>query len=109
MVCGRDRVYRQLRKQINLPTTGKTGRPREKIISKKRQKEIIELEAAGISPVDIAQVMEIDLPVVLKVVYEKKEIKRNCLRCEALTPDWICKKCKRQMAKTGPDIYKSYT
>lgn len=70
---------------------------------------VVDLEAAGISPVDIAQVIEIDLPVVLKIVYEKKEIKRNCLRCEALTADWICKKCKQQRTKTGPDLYKSYS
>jgi len=86
----------------------KKGRSRADRISKRRKQEIVDLEAAGISPIDIEQVMEIDLPLVLKIVYEKTEIKRRCLRCDQLNPDWICKKCKRRRKHDGPGLYDDY-
>ncbi|MFQ5580861.1 MAG: hypothetical protein ACE5FZ_09630 [Nitrospiria bacterium] len=106
--CSRNRVYRQLRALDKFPAAEKRERSREARLSKKRKKEIVDLESAGISPIDIALVMEIALPVVLQVVYETTEIKRRCLRCDVLNPDWICKKCRRRRKKERPGLYDDY-
>jgi len=108
MDCSRDRVYRQLQLLIDLPRLEKIGRQKKQEVSETRKQEVRDLAEAGISVVDIAQVMVIDLPRALGVISEKKVKRRPCLRCEAITPERICKKCKRRQAEAGPSLYASY-
>ncbi len=108
MNCSRARVNRQLQILIDLPLLGKAGRPKKQDVSETRKQEVRNLAEAGISAIDIAQVMEIDLPTILGAISEKKVTRRPCLHCEAMTPGWICKKCKRRQAEAGSSLYDSY-
>lgn len=101
MDCSRGRVYRQLRILIKLSHSETTGRPKREPLSQARKNEVRILAEAGISAIDIAHAMEIDLPTVLMTISEKKVKRRPCLHCEAMTPDWICKKCKRRQKEAG--------
>lgn len=96
---GRDRIYRQLRTLIDLAPAEKTGRPQKKSVSKEDDRMIADLYGVGISPIDIAHTLALDLPLVLKVLSEKQQKQRSCLRCGDLSPNWICQKCKRLKAK----------
>ena len=60
---------------------------------------IADLYAVGISPIDIAHTLALDLPLVLRTLSEKQQKRRSCLRCGSLSPNWICRKCKRLQAK----------
>lgn len=108
MHCSRARVNRQLEILIDLPLPGKAGRPKKKPVSETRKQQVRDLAEAGISALDIAQAMEIDLPTILTVISDKKVKRRPCLGCEAMTPGWICKKCKRRQAKAGSNLYDRY-
>jgi hypothetical protein len=108
MGSSRDRVYRQLRTLIDLPPAEKTGRPPKRALSESTRKEILDLDAADISPIDIAQILSTDLPTVLKTVFAKQQKKRACLRCGSLSPNWICTKCRSLRARAGvglDDVY----
>ena len=108
MDCSRDRVYRQIRILIDQPHFEEAGRPKREPLTRTRKNEVRALAEAGISAIDIAQAMEIDLPTILMTISEKEEKKRPCLHCETMTPDWICKKCKRRQKEAVPGVYDAH-
>lgn len=104
----RDRVRRQLQTLLNLPSEN-TGRPRKGEISAEEREEVMTLDAVGISAIDIAQALDIGLPAVLDIISQKEQKKHACLRCDALSPNWICKRCKKRQAKNGVGLDEVYS
>lgn len=104
----RDRVRRQLQTLLSIPVEN-TGRPRKGELSADETEEVIALDAVGISAIDIAQTLDIDLPVILDVISQKEQKKRACLRCDALSPNWICNRCKKRQARNGVGLDEVYS
>ncbi|GEM_PF-7041281 len=103
----RDRVRRQLQTLLHIPAEN-TGRPRKEDLSAEEREYVITLDAVGISAIDIAQTLDIGLPAVLDIIFQKEQKKRPCLRCDAPSPHWICDRCKRRRARIGAgldDVY----
>lgn len=107
--CKRDRVYRQLRALVELPPEARRGRPPVEALRSSDRTQIAEMEAAGISPIDIAETLALDLPAVLNALAEKKAQKRICLRCGLLSSRWICRRCQRQQARAGVGLDEVYS
>ncbi|MBI3802754.1 MAG: hypothetical protein HY282_03235 [Nitrospirae bacterium] len=107
--CKRDRVYRQLRSLLDLPPNARYGRPSVQALPLSEREEIAEMDAAGISPIDIAEILVIDLPTVLGVLEEKMKPRRICLRCGLLSSRWICGRCRRQQARAGVGFDEAYS